>query len=71
MSALGANRTRRDGGNDVNDPNRTYTLRTALGQLGDRHEGAEAGLHQLIAAAFAQHGIADPGWPSQNPVMFL
>jgi len=23
MSALGANRTRRDGGNDVNDPNRT------------------------------------------------
>jgi hypothetical protein len=31
MPALGANRTRRDGGNDVNDPNRTYTLRTALG----------------------------------------
>jgi len=25
MSALGANRTRRDGGNDVNDPKRTWS----------------------------------------------
>jgi len=45
MSALGANRTRRDVGNDVNDPERSFShLRPLVRALAERleHVGADA-----------------------------
>src|SRR5262249_24854852 len=68
MSALEANRTRRDGGNDVNDPSRKSSLWTLLCDGGDVHraEISHADTLWCVSIDFQQlnpdlHGWLRPG----------